>query len=214
MELLLRPLQRLIERLLVAWRPGGRGLSIRTNVDAGSLRQRAQCLGKLYALSAHDEAEDIATDVAYPALPGLPLRVYLHAGSGVVMPRTDADINSALATKIDVAAYQFHEIDGLGALSLTSNASPTIEEEPDHSLGGRLVYRSVQLSRTESSMPARRAILTVDDPGDWVPNGFEVKIVGASGSRKVWLHLVVESPSSRGRVVVHPSTMIASARDM
>jgi hypothetical protein len=108
----------------------------------------------------------------------------------------------------------FYSIGALGDLAATPAASPLIDEDRDVSTRGLLVCRGVQLCRTDASTPARRAILTADDPQVWVPDGFEVKIVGASGSRKVWIHLVVESPSSRGRVVVHPSTMIAGVRDL
>ena len=48
----------------------------------------------------------------------------------------------------------------------------------------------------------------------WAPDGFEVKVVGSSGSRKVWTHLVIETQSSKGRLAAHTSTVITSTRDM
>ena len=79
---------------------------------------------------------------------------------------------------------------------------------------GRFVYRNMQLARTDLASYPRRPVLTADAPEDWAPNGFEVKIVGPSGARKVWLNLVIESQSARGLVAVHRSTLIASARDL
>ena len=60
----------------------------------------------------------------------------------------------------------------------------------------------------------RRARLSNDDPATWVPDGFEVKITGLSGSRKVWMHLVVESPGGKGIVGVQSNTVIAHPRDL
>ena len=108
----------------------------------------------------------------------------------------------------------FYALSALGVLSGFAVGVPTIEEDVDLSTFGRLVPSSVQLAPTDPLSPHRKGVFTVDDPGIWEPEGFEVKIAGASGSRKVWIHLVVESPAGAGRVAVHPSTMIASARDL
>jgi hypothetical protein len=112
------------------------------------------------------------------------------------------------------ASAAFYEMDPLGTLSATPEPSFAIDEDPAVSDGGRLVYANVQLARTDPSSAHRRAVFTVDPPGTWVPDGFEVKVAGASGSRKVWMHLVVEAQSTRGREAVHQSTLIASTRDL
>jgi len=70
------------------------------------------------------------------------------------------------------------------------------------------------LARTDATSHPRRSILTADDPATWVPDGFEVKIVGTSGSRKVWMHLVLETQSAKGRVASHVSTLIANTKDL
>ncbi len=108
----------------------------------------------------------------------------------------------------------FYAMDYLGTVSGTPELAPLIEEDVDASSRGRLVYADVQLAPTIAGNYSRRAVFTVDDPADWLPNGFEVKITGASGSRKVWLHLVVECEARRGEAAVHANTMIASTRDL
>ncbi len=108
----------------------------------------------------------------------------------------------------------FFAIDTLGTIAGAPTLGPTIDEDVDASGRGRFVYAGVQLSRTVPTEYIRRAVFTAVETPAWVPDGFEVKIAGASGSRKVWIHLVVAAPASRGRVAFHPSTMIASARDL
>jgi prepilin-type N-terminal cleavage/methylation domain-containing protein len=108
----------------------------------------------------------------------------------------------------------FHEIDFLGVVNGVPEADPVIEEDPDASSRGRLAYTKVQLARTVPGAYHRRAVFTLDDPNDWEPNGFEVKVSGASGSRKVWIHLVVECQARRGETAVHENTMVASTRDL
>ena len=111
-------------------------------------------------------------------------------------------------------ADAFHAIDDLGTIAGTADPDPTIPEDVEASGRGRLVYANVQLSRTDPDVYLRRAVFTAAETPAWAPDGFEVKIAGASGSRKVWIHVVVSAPASRSRVVYHPSTMIASARDL
>lgn len=108
----------------------------------------------------------------------------------------------------------FYTLDALGAIAVLPESTPVIDEDPDASGMGRFVYAGLQLARTSASSYRRRAVFTRDDPADWVPDGFEIKVVGASGSRKVWLHLIVERQAMKGRVAVHDSTLIASARDL
>lgn len=97
-------------------------------------------------------------------------------------------------------------------------ASPTegydIEEHADLSERGVLVYADTQLARTDRSSHVRRAVFTLKEPGGWEPNGFEVKVVGPSGHRKVWMRTTVEGQSGRGKPAAHASVLIASARDL
>lgn len=108
----------------------------------------------------------------------------------------------------------FYAMDALGTMSSTPTPSPTIDEDLNISDRGRLVYANVQLARTTTASHTRRPVFTLDDLATWAPDGFEVKIVGASGSRKVWLHLVVEVQAAYGRVAAHGSTVIASTKDL
>ncbi len=108
----------------------------------------------------------------------------------------------------------FYSLSDTGTIAAMPNPAPLLEEDPDQSQGGRLVYANVQLSQTDPTDARRRAVFTSDLPSQWAPDGFEVKIVGSSGARKVWMHLVVEVQADRGRVAVQPCTIIASVRDL
>ncbi len=108
----------------------------------------------------------------------------------------------------------FYTLDTFGNVSAVPVAGILIEEDVQASARGRLVLGDVQLAPTDAASYHRRAVFSVDDPATWVPDGFEVKIAGASGSRKVWMHTVVESQATRGQIAVHANTMIASTRDM
>lgn len=111
-------------------------------------------------------------------------------------------------------ASAFFAMDILGTLATNASSTMSLEEDPDASQGGRLLYADVQLARTLAGDFHRRARLSNDDPATWVPDGFEVKITGLSGSRKVWMHLVVESPGGKGIVGVQSNTVIAHPRDL
>jgi prepilin-type N-terminal cleavage/methylation domain-containing protein len=108
----------------------------------------------------------------------------------------------------------FYGLDIAGNMAALPNPNYTIEEDLDVSERGRLVYADVQLAATDAGSKARNAVFSLDNPATWSPHGLEVKIVGASGSRKVWLHIVVEAQASHRRVAVMDSTMIASTRDL
>ncbi len=105
-------------------------------------------------------------------------------------------------------------MDALGNLSATAEPDMEVEQDLDMIERGKLVYANTQLARTDSTSHPRRAIFTVDDPTVWKPDGFEVKIVGASGSRMVWVHLAIETQAAKGRVATHTSTVIASTKDL
>ncbi len=108
----------------------------------------------------------------------------------------------------------FYGLDSSGNIAGAPSPGPTIDEDLDESDGGRLVYANIQLSRSDNSDMRRRAVFSMDNPDDWKPNGFEVKVVGSSGSRKVWMHLVVEVQADKGRVAVQPNTIIVGVQDM
>lgn len=112
---------------------------------------------------------------------------------------------------LDDAFYELRDAGQLASLPATDFLIP---EHPGLSEGGLLVHHDTQLAATTTDMPQRRGVFTVDANSTWAPNGFEVKITGSSGHRKVWMHLVVESQSTRSQTAVHASTLIASVRDL
>ncbi len=111
-------------------------------------------------------------------------------------------------------ATAYYAMGVLGTLSATPETSMSLEEDPDLTVGGRLVYTNVQLARTRAGDFHRRSRLTNDAPATWTPDGFEVKISGLSGARKVWMHVVVETPGGPGVVGVQSNTVIAHPRDL
>ncbi len=108
----------------------------------------------------------------------------------------------------------FFEMDEFGTVSSTPEPDPLIAEDILASERGRLVYADVQLAATDPLDARRKALFTVEDPEIWAPMGFEVKVAGASGSRKVWLRLVVEAHAHRGAVLAQDFTVVASTRDL
>ncbi|MDA1193668.1 MAG: hypothetical protein O2894_00635 [Planctomycetota bacterium] len=108
----------------------------------------------------------------------------------------------------------FFRLGSLGTIESTPVVPMSIEEDPDAGEGGRLVHAHTQLAPTKAGDPYRRARLSPDDPAVWKPDGFEVKVTGLSGTRKVWMHLVVESPGGKGVVGVQSNTVIAHPRDL
>ena len=133
--LLFGPGHRLIERTLVELGGGSGGnavifvghiaRSVRRNAglsscglgpfdgDAGPIGQHFQGLAELDAFHLHHEAEDVAADVADPALERLPLGIDLQRGLGVVVPGAEADVVAALAAQLDMAADQIDDVDRL-----------------------------------------------------------------------------------------------------
>ena len=81
--------------------------------DSRPIGEHFQGLAELDPLHFHHEAEDVAADVADPALERLPLGIDLEAGAGVVVPGAQADVVAALATQLDVAADQIDDVDRL-----------------------------------------------------------------------------------------------------
>ena len=81
--------------------------------DVGPIGQHGQGLGKLDPFHLHHEAEDVAADVADPALERLPLGIDLQAGAGVVVPGAEGLEVAALAAQRHVAADQIDDVDRL-----------------------------------------------------------------------------------------------------
>jgi hypothetical protein len=108
----------------------------------------------------------------------------------------------------------FFAMDALGAISAVAETDFTILEDMNVSNVGTLVYAGLQLAPSDITREHydRRAWLSTDN--DWWPHGFETKIVGSSGSRKVWMRLTVEARSVGSGSVVHASQLIASAHDL
>jgi hypothetical protein len=111
-------------------------------------------------------------------------------------------------------AEAFFALDATGTMSAIPDAVPPIPEDDAVSPGGRLLYRQLQLARTEAASVQRKALLTSDAPEDWVPNGFEVKMVGTPNQRRVWFRLVVEAQNVTGRAVAYDTELIATLRDL
>jgi hypothetical protein len=108
----------------------------------------------------------------------------------------------------------FFVMTGSGSIAGTPTPGVTISEHATESRRGRLVYANVQLARTDQASRRRRAVFSVDDPEQWRPDGFEVKVVGRSGSRQVWMHLVTEVQAASGQTAAHDSTLIMSTKDL
>jgi len=73
------------------------GRSPRLQLDSRPIGQDGQGLGEADPLHLHHEAEDVAADVAHPALERLSLGVDLEAGPRVVVPGTEAQIEASPA---------------------------------------------------------------------------------------------------------------------
>jgi len=101
-----------------------------------------------------------------------------------------------------------------GDLAIVPVVGVTIAEHPSQSPGGRLVYASTQLARTNMQDARRKAVFATAELDSWLPHGFEVKVVGHSGSRQVWMHLVTEAPAGRGQAASHSSTLIMATKDL
>jgi hypothetical protein len=107
----------------------------------------------------------------------------------------------------------FFALDEAGTVEAVPTPGLVLAEDAALSEGGLLVSRGAQLAPTRTDAVATRPVFAADDPSEWSPEGFEIKIAGASGSRKVWFHLVLECPAGRTSAV-QGHTVIAAAKDM
>ena len=113
-----------------------------------------------------------------------------------------------------LASVAFYELGSDGKIEDEPDDKFKLAEDEVLSRGSRLVSRRVQLAATSGPEALRRSRLTADDPDTWTPDGLEVKVCGPSGSRKIWIHMVVESPSRNGDAsALYSTTTIAHARD-
>jgi hypothetical protein len=96
-------------RLLV----GGQAATTARQIDPGTVRELLQSLAKLHLLHSHHEREHVATDVADPAAVGLPLRIDLQAGAGILMPRAEPGHGLALTPQRNVRPDDIDDVDGL-----------------------------------------------------------------------------------------------------
>lgn len=108
----------------------------------------------------------------------------------------------------------FYGIDGSGTVAGSPTAVANIPEDLNVASGPRFVKANMAVSRTDPLSKPRTPVFTADDPATWTPNGFEVKVVGPSGSRQVWMRLCIEQQASAGRVPAQDTTVIVSARDL
>jgi len=112
------------------------------------------------------------------------------------------------------ADQAFFAIDAAGTIAGTPESGHEMPEDLAVSPGSRLIQTKLQLARTDGTIHQRRAVLTAETAAEWVPDGFELKIVGTSSQRKVWLRLTVEAQSVTSRETAHDTTLIASLRDL
>jgi hypothetical protein len=111
-------------------------------------------------------------------------------------------------------ASAFYAIDGTGVIAAVPTAVTSIPEDMNVSRGGRFVLANVAVAYTDMASRPRMPVFTVEPEATWTPHGFEVKVVGASGSRKVWLRLTVEQQAVMNRVPAQQTTIVANTRDL
>jgi hypothetical protein len=111
MKLFRRPFQSLVERLLVVGTSRrDLGLRNRRQLNAGAIGEHLDRFAKADPLALHDEAENVAADVADPALPRLPFGIDLQAGPRVVVPGAERHIVPPLPAQFQVATHQVGDI--------------------------------------------------------------------------------------------------------
>jgi type II secretory pathway pseudopilin PulG len=111
-------------------------------------------------------------------------------------------------------ATAFYGIDGNGVIAAVPTAVSSIPQDANVAGGPRFVQANMGVVRTDLTSKPRTPLFTVDDPLTWTPNGFEVKVCGPSGSRKIWMRLAVEQQASAGRIPAQETTAIVSTRDL
>lgn len=111
-------------------------------------------------------------------------------------------------------ATAFYGIDGLGNIAGAPSAVASIPEDMNVSRGARFVARNVGVAYTDVNSYPRTPMFSVEPVATWTPNGFECKVAGASGARKVWMRLTVEQQAAAGRIPAMQTTVVANTRDL
>jgi prepilin-type N-terminal cleavage/methylation domain-containing protein len=108
----------------------------------------------------------------------------------------------------------FYGIDGIGAIAAAPSVLTTIPEDLNVSSGGRFVAGNMAVAYTDVTSKPRAPVFTVEPVATWTSHGFEVKVAGPSGSRRVWIRLTVEKQASQGRVPAQQTTVVTTTRDL
>jgi hypothetical protein len=108
----------------------------------------------------------------------------------------------------------FYGIDGVGTIGAAPAILTSIPEDVNVSSRGRFVAGNMAVARTDMTSKPRQPVFTVEPVATWTPHGFEVKVAGPSGSRRVWIRLTVEQQASAGRVPAQQTTVVATTRDL
>jgi hypothetical protein len=111
-------------------------------------------------------------------------------------------------------ATAFYAIDANGNVAATPTTLSKIPTDVAQTSRGLFVGRNIAIARTDAASRPRKSLFTSDLPANWQPHGFETKVVGTSGARKVWLRLTVEQQAKPGVVPAQQTTVVANTRDM
>ena len=90
---------------------GRQAASAAGQVDAGPLGKLLERLAELESFHLHEEAEDVAADVADPTAEGLAFWVDLEARAGVFVPGTEPHHGLARTPQRKVCPYQIDDVD-------------------------------------------------------------------------------------------------------
>lgn len=107
----------------------------------------------------------------------------------------------------------FYAIDGVGTVAASPSTPTTIPRDANVARAGSMVPANIAVAYTDMASSPRKPVFTVDAPATWTPHGFETKVVGPSGSRKIWMRLTVEQQAGKGRVPAHQTAVVATTRD-
>jgi hypothetical protein len=113
-------------------------------------------------------------------------------------------------------ATAFYGIDGTGRVSSTPGPPATgrIDEDPLVSRGGRFANANIAVAQSDGGSRPRTPAFSVEPLAAWAPDGFEVKVCGTSGARKVWIRLTLEKQAFRGQVPAQDIVVVANTRDL
>ena len=114
MECIFRPCGDFIETLFTRCCGSCAGEGFQLN--ASPLCEHRERFGEGYSLALHDKTEDIATDVADPALPTLTLGIDLQTWIRVVVPGTECLVGAPFPTEGEILSDQVDDIRRLSYL--------------------------------------------------------------------------------------------------